>query len=150
MPASEPSNANLSYVPAQGRPGDPCVFVIFGATGDLTKRLLMPSLYNLLANKLLPDKFAIVGVSNVEMSSEDFREQLGDEMPQFATTKVSPELWKWFDNRISYMSGDFKDPATYQKLKTELEKNDKQFGTPRNYLFYTAVSPIFFGEIVKQ
>ncbi len=133
-----------------GRPGDPCVFVIFGATGDLTKRLLMPALYNLLANKLLPDKFAIVGVSNVEMSSEDFRKQLGDEIGQFATTKVSPELWKWFDQRISYMSGDFRDPATYQKLKTALDAADKQHGTPGNYLFYTAVSPSFFGEIVKQ
>jgi len=150
MPDSEPKNAYASDVPAPGRPGDPCVFVIFGATGDLTKRLLMPALYNLLANQLLPDKFGIVGVSNVEMSSEDFRKQLGSEMPQFATTKVSPDLWKWFDNRISYMSGDFKDPATYQKLKTELENSDKQHGTPGNYLFYTAVSPIFFGEIVKQ
>ena len=60
MPNPEPNNTS-----AHGRPGDPCVFVIFGATGDLTKRLLMPALYNLLANKLLPDKFAIVGVSNV-------------------------------------------------------------------------------------
>ena len=65
MPNPEPKSAS-----AQGRPGDPCVFVIFGATGDLTKRLLIPSLYNLLANKLLPDKFAIVGVSNVE---DEFR-----------------------------------------------------------------------------
>ena len=83
--------------------------VIFGATGDLTKRLLIPSLYNLLANKLLPDKFAIIGVSNVKMTSESFRKELGDEIGQFATTKVSPELWKWFDQRISYMSGEFTD-----------------------------------------
>ena len=145
MPNPEPKNAS-----AQGRPGDPCVFVIFGATGDLTKRLLMPALYNLLANKLLPDKFAIVGVSNVEMSSEDFRKQLGEEIGQFATTKVSADLWKWFDQRISYMAGDFKDPATYTKLKSALEAADKEHGTPGNYLFYTAVSPSFFGEIVKQ
>ncbi|MGA9721386.1 MAG: hypothetical protein WBQ86_02930, partial [Candidatus Binatus sp.] len=145
MPNPEPKNAS-----AQGRPGDPCVFVIFGATGDLTKRLLMPALYNLLASKQLPDKFAIVGVSNKNLSSADFRKQLGEEVPEFATTKVSPELWKWFDQRISYMSGDFKDPATYNRLKAELEKTDKQQGTPGNYLFYTAVSPIFFGEIVKQ
>ena len=148
MPTEEPKNA--SDEAARGRPGDPCVFVIFGATGDLTKRLLMPALYNLLANKLLPDQFAVVGVSNVEMSSADFRKQLGDEIKQFATTKVSPELWKWFDQRLSYMAGDFKDPATYQRLKSALEAADKLHGTPGNYLFYTAVSPIFFGEIVKQ
>src|SRR5271170_2732994 len=145
-----PAVKNASAPSVHGKPGDPCVFVIFGATGDLTKRLLMPALYNLLANKLLPDKFAIVGVSNVQMSSEDFRKQLADEIKQFATTKVSDELWKFFDQRISYMSGDFKDPATYQKLKSELEKTDKAHGTPGNYLFYTAVSPSFFGEIVKQ
>ncbi|MGH7925591.1 MAG: glucose-6-phosphate dehydrogenase [Candidatus Binatus sp.] len=148
MPTSEPKNA--SNKAAHGHVGDPCVFIIFGATGDLTKRLLIPSLYNLLANKLLPDRFAIVGVSNVPMSSEDFRKQLGDEIKQFATTKVTSELWKWFDQRISYMSGDFKNPATYTSLKSELEKADKLHGTPGNYLFYTAVSPIFFGEIVKQ
>ncbi|HZC45724.1 MAG TPA: hypothetical protein VE243_04565, partial [Candidatus Acidoferrum sp.] len=130
---------NISDVAAQGRPGDPCVFVVFGATGDLTKRLLMPALYNLLATKLLPDKFAIVGVSNIEMSSADFRKQLGEEVPQFTTIKFSSELWKWFDERTSYISGDFKDPATYQKLKAELEKTDKLHGTPGNYLFYTAV-----------
>ena len=145
MPDADSVNAS-----AKGRPGDPCVFVIFGATGDLTKRLLIPSLYNLLANKLLPDKFAIVGVSNVKMSSEDFRKQLGDEVGQFTTSKLNPELWKWFDQRISYMSGDFTDPATYQRLKSELEQTDKAHGTPGNYLFYTAVSPSFFGEIVKQ
>src|SRR6202453_1364997 len=106
MPSDQPKTAPSKA--AHGRPGGPCVFVVFGATGDLTKRLLMPALYNLLANKLLPDKFAIVGVSNVQMSSEDFRKQLADEIKQFATTKVSDELWKFFDQRISYMSGDFK------------------------------------------
>jgi glucose-6-phosphate 1-dehydrogenase len=148
MPNPEPKQASSNVV--RGRPGDPCVFVIFGATGDLTKRLLIPSLYNLLANKLLPDKFAIIGVSNVKLSSEDFRKQLGDEVGQFTTTKLNPELWKWFDQRISYMSGDFTDPATYQRLKSELETAGKAHGAPGNYLFYTAVSPSFFGEIVKQ
>ncbi|MGA7872011.1 MAG: glucose-6-phosphate dehydrogenase [Candidatus Binatus sp.] len=148
MATSAPKNAANKAVRVHS--GDPCVFVIFGATGDLTKRLLMPSLYNLLANKLLPDRFAIVGVSNVKMSSEDFRKQLGDEIKQFATTTVRSELWKWFDQRISYMSGDFKDPATYTSLKSELESADRTHGTPGNYLFYTAVSPSFFGEIVKQ
>src|SRR6202451_494473 len=148
MPSDQPKTAPSKA--AHGRPGDPCVFVIFRATGDLTKRLLMPSLYNLLAHKLLPDKFAIIGVSKEQISSEDFRKRLGDEIKQFATTTVSPEVWKGCDQRISYMSGDFKDPATYQKLKSELEAADKQHGTPGNYLFYTAVSPGFFGEIVKQ
>src|SRR3984957_14084322 len=148
MPNSEPKHASSNAV--HGRPGDPCVFVIFGATGDLTKRLLIPSLYNLLANKLLPDKFAIIGVSNVKMTSEDFRKQLGDQGGQCTTSKLKPELWKWFDQRISYMSGDFTDPATYVSLKSALETAEKQHGSPRNCLCCTAVSPSFFVEIVKQ
>src|SRR5580698_7955098 len=133
MPSDQPQTAPSKA--AHGRPGDPCVFVIFGATGDLTKRLLMPALYNLLAHKLLPDKFAIIGVSKEQISSEDFRKQLGDEIKEFSPAKVTDELWKWFDQRISYMSGDFKDPATYASLKTALEAADKAHGTPGNYLF---------------
>ncbi len=133
-----------------GRAGDPCVLVIFGASGDLTKRLLVPSLYNLLSAKLLPKEFAIVGVSNIEMDSAEFRKLLSAEVPQFATSKVDPELWKSLEQRLYYMTGDFKDASAYQRLKAQLLQVDKEQGTPGNYLFYTATAPEFFGEIVKQ
>src|SRR5260370_2035627 len=107
MPNPEAKHASDNAVhgnAVHGRPGDPCVFVIFGATGDLTKRLLIPSLYNLLANKLLPDKFAIIGVSNVKISSEDFRKQLGGESGQCTTTKLNPQLCTWLNHRLSSLS----------------------------------------------
>ena len=73
-----------------GRPGDPCVMVIFGASGDLTKRKLIPALYNLAKDKLLSKEFALVGFARNEMTSEQFRDEIGREIGEFATTTVDP------------------------------------------------------------
>jgi glucose-6-phosphate 1-dehydrogenase len=135
---------------ARARSGDPCVMVIFGAAGDLTKRKLVPALYNLLTHKLLPDKFAIVGVSVEDFTRDVFCETLGREIREFGTTPVEPELWEWFAKRLYYMPGDFRDAATYARLKEQLAIADKEQGTPGNYLFYLATAPTFFGEVVRQ
>jgi glucose-6-phosphate 1-dehydrogenase len=132
------------------RPGDPCAMVIFGAAGDLTKRLLVPSLYNLHAGKLLPEKFALVGVTAAKFSDEDFREKLTRDVQEFGRSPVQKELWDWFKPKIYYQSGDFRDPNLYRQLKDKLAAVDKQQGTPGSYLFYLATAPQFFGEIVKQ
>ena len=132
------------------RPGDPCAMVIFGAAGDLTKRLLVPSLYNLHAGKLLPEKFALVGVTAAKFSDEDFREKLTRDVQEFGRSPVQKELWDWFKPKIYYHSGDFRDPNLYRQLRDKLAAVDKQQGTPGSYLFYLATAPQFFGEIVKQ
>jgi glucose-6-phosphate 1-dehydrogenase len=132
------------------RPGDPCTVVIFGAAGDLTKRLLVPSLYNLHASKLLPDNFAVVGVTAAKFSDDDFREKLTRDIQEFSRSPVQKELWDWFKPKIYYHSGDFRDPNLYRQLKDKLAAVDKQQGTPGSYLFYLATAPQFFGEIVKQ
>jgi len=134
----------------KARSGDPCVVVIFGAAGDLTKRKLVPALYNLLTEKLLPDKFAVVGVTSAEYTDDEFRNKLTSDIHEFATTKVDEKLWSWFDERVYYVSGNFKDAALYQNLKSALEEVDKKQGTPGSYLFYLATAPQFFGEIVRQ
>jgi glucose-6-phosphate 1-dehydrogenase len=133
-----------------GRPGDPCAMVIFGAAGDLTKRLLVPSLYNLHASKLLPEKFAVVGVTAAKFSDEDFREKLTKDIQEFARSPIQKELWDWFKPKIYYHSGDFRDPSLYSQLKDKLAAVDQQQGTPGNYLFYLATAPQFFGEIIKR
>jgi glucose-6-phosphate 1-dehydrogenase len=133
-----------------GRPGDPCAMVIFGAAGDLTKRLLVPSLYNLHASKLLPEKFAVVGVTAAKFSDEDFREKLTKDIQEFARSPIQKELWDWFKSKIYYHSGDFRDPSLYSQLKDKLAAVDQQQGTPGNYLFYLATAPQFFGEIIKR
>ncbi|HKF29891.1 MAG TPA: hypothetical protein VKB29_11690, partial [Candidatus Binataceae bacterium] len=132
------------------RAGDPCIVVIFGAAGDLTKRKLVPALYNLLTQKLLPDRFAVMGVTSAEYSDPEFRAKLSTDIREFATTKVDDQLWNWFDERVHYVAGDFHDPNLYQKLKTSLAAVDKEQHTSGNYLFYLATAPQFFGEIIGQ
>src|SRR6266852_3440391 len=85
------------------RRGDPCAMVIFGASGDLTKRKLIPALYNLAQDHLLAEEFALIGCARSQMSSEQFRNQLNHEIAQFATTDVEPDLWHWFSERIYYV-----------------------------------------------
>src|ERR1700682_5739875 len=87
---------------SKGDPGDACAMVIFGASGDLTKRKLIPALYNLAKDNLLSKEFALIGLGRSEMSDEQFREKLGGEIGQFATTTVDPELWAWLSERIYY------------------------------------------------
>ena len=133
-----------------GRPGDPCIMVIFGASGDLTKRKLIPALYNLAKDNLLSKEFALVGFARNELTSEQFRDMIGKEIGDYATTKVDPDLWHWLARRIYYLSGDFDDAAAYDKLRDLLAQIDKEHGTRGNYFYYLATAPNFFAPIVKQ
>ena len=133
-----------------GRAADPCVMVIFGASGDLTKRKLIPALYNLAKDNLLSKEFALVGVARNEMSSEQFRDMISKEIGDFATTKVDPDLWHWFARRIYYIAGDFDDPKVYEELARVLGDVDKEHGTRGNYFYYLATAPNFFATVVKQ
>jgi glucose-6-phosphate 1-dehydrogenase len=133
-----------------GRPADPCIMVVFGASGDLTKRKLIPALYNLAKDNLLSKEFALVGVARNELSSEQFRDMIGKEIGDYATTKVDPDLWHWFARRIYYMAGDFDDPKAYGNLRELLGQIDKEHGTRGNYFYYLATAPNFFAPIVKQ
>jgi glucose-6-phosphate 1-dehydrogenase len=128
----------------------PCAIVIFGASGDLTKRKLVPSLYNLSSYGILPTRFSVIGVARNEWDDEKFRTQLGSDLAELGTQKVDPKIWEPFRNRMSYCSGDFDDPKTYQALKRLLDESEKKFGTEGNILFYLAVQPSFFAMIAKN
>ena len=132
------------------KPAPPCAFVIFGAAGDLTKRKLLPALYNLKAAGLLPHQLAIVGVTRKEKSHEQFREEQTKDIHEFATQKVDEALWSELRASLFYQSGEFTDPATYTRLKTLLEEVGHSQHTMGNVLFYLATPPEFFGEIVKR
>jgi glucose-6-phosphate 1-dehydrogenase len=99
--------------------------VIFGASGDLTKRKLIPALYNLAKDNLLSKEFAVIGFARNDMSSEQFRDMLSTEIAEFATTTVDPELWRWFSERIYYVSGEFGDPAAFARLSAQLDEVQK-------------------------
>jgi len=132
------------------RKADPCVMVIFGATGDLTKRKLIPALCNLVAAKLLPDQFAVVGVAIDDLTTETFRAQLTDEIKKFASCPITTELWDWFRKRLYFVRGEFQDPKTFQSLKDQIASVEKEMSIPPNHLYYMAVAPQFFGEVVRQ
>ena len=94
-------------------PAPASTFFIFGASGDLTTRLLLPSLYNLAHEGVLDDDFAIVGVDHIEQSEEDYRAYLSDEVANLpGNLDTEGETWKWLMVRIGYVAGDFEDPAT--------------------------------------
>ena len=133
-----------------GRTGDPCVMVIFGASGDLTQRKLIPALYNLASQELLSREFAVVGIGRTPMSSDDARKKFSEDIKQFATGAVDPDLWEWFARHLYYLAGNFDDPATYDKLKETLATVDRDHSTHGNYFFYLATAPNFFGPIVER
>jgi glucose-6-phosphate 1-dehydrogenase len=128
----------------------PCVMIIFGAAGDLTKRKLIPALCNLARENLLSHQFALVGFSSADTTSEAFREQLGRDLKTFATSPVPADTLDWILRRIYYLKADFQDAAAYGRLKDLLAQVDKEHGTRGNRFFYLAVAPRFFGEIVRQ
>ena len=147
---ASPEKKNDERRKPSGEPGDPCVMVIFGASGDLTKRKLLPALYNLSRDRLLSKQFAVVGISRSEITHHEFRGKLASDLREFATADVDDELWNWFAERLYYLPGDVNSPETYQRLESLLKEVDEKHRTEQNYFYYLATAPRFFSPVVKQ
>ena len=133
------------------RTADPCTVVIFGASGDLTKRKLLPALYRLVQERLLPAEFAIVGLARTEMTTEEFRARMKEAVQEFSEAKhVDEEVWNSFAQGLHYLTADINTPADYDKLGELLAQVDRERGTQGNRLFYLSVAPKFYAEAVKQ
>jgi len=128
----------------------PAVIVIFGAAGDLTKRKLIPALFNLEAQNLLPSHIAMVGIDRVAMDSDTYRQTLGSDIASYVGNGFEQNLWNDNVDKVYYMPGDFRDADSYQQLKTLLQEVDNEQNTPGNYLFYLATPPSFFGIIASE
>jgi glucose-6-phosphate 1-dehydrogenase len=133
----------------------PCCLVIFGAAGDLTKRLVMPALYNLACANLMPREFAILGVDLADQSAEAWGDSLSEMMRQFVKTadgsgKLNEDVWNWLKRRMSYLRADLNDAAAYGAIKNKLGELDAREHTGGNYLFYLAIADRFFGTVVEQ
>lgn len=129
-------------------PSQPCVMVIFGASGDLTKRLLVPALYNLACDGLLAENFALLGFARSDWTTEAFRQQMNEDIKKFHTRQqFDQEVWDKLVSRFYYMSGEPSNPEHFQRLKTEVANLDSQHNTGGNVLFYFAVAPRFFGML---
>ena len=140
----------ISQTQPVGRPGDPCIMVIFGAAGDLTRRKLVPALYNLARQQLLSREFAVVGLSHGQMSTEEFRKWVTDDIRHYAGNGAEADLVEWFLRRVYYLTGEFDDKNVYANLKQTLEKVNQDHSTHGNYFFYMATAPRFFGPVVEQ
>jgi glucose-6-phosphate 1-dehydrogenase len=135
---------------AATRESNPCSFVIFGASGDLTARLLMPALYRLALHKRLPDAFAVVGLAHSERSNEDFRKTLRQALEQFSGEKLDDAVASWLLERVSYVRGEFEDPAAYDRLDQALKKIEAERKIPGNRLYYLATPPTAFVPVVQR
>jgi glucose-6-phosphate 1-dehydrogenase len=131
------------------RKPDPCSFVIFGVSGDLTHRLITPALYNLAASDLLPGKFCVVGVARKGMSSEELRQSLLEGLRQFATRPVDEEIARRLLECVTSVEADPKEPASFDAMRERLEKLEANRETGGNRLFYIATPPTAFAPIAR-
>ncbi len=129
---------------------EPGIIVIFGASGDLTKRKLVPALYDLAASRRLPMEFAVVGLSRTEMSHDEFRDRLREGLEEQRSNSFSEDVWETFSKGLFYLPGDSKDPDTYKELKDFLKELDDERETAGNRIFYLSSSPSLFSTIVEQ
>ena len=130
---------------------EPNTVVIFGASGDLTKRKLVPALYNLELEGLLPNGFAVIGFARRPIPDEEFRQQMLEGINAFSRNRpTKPEVWQTFSQKIHYCPGNFDDPEAYRGLAQALNQMDQEHGTGGNRLFYLATSPEYFPVIIKQ
>src|SRR5688572_10773763 len=129
----------------------PCAVVIFGATGDLTRRKLLPALFRLSQQRLIPNEFAVLGTARQPMSDDEFRELMKQALTEVGSEDTLDEsAWDRFAKRIFYVAGEFAEAETYQNINTRLEDIDNEFQTQGNRIFYLATLPDFFGLIAKQ
>ncbi|HXU20743.1 MAG TPA: glucose-6-phosphate dehydrogenase [Verrucomicrobiae bacterium] len=128
---------------------EPCVVVIFGASGDLTKRKLLPALFHLEQAGLLPEQFGIVGVARRDLGVT-FAEDMKKGIVEFGGVKDGADKLDEFIGKVSYHAMNFDDDGGYTGLKSQLEKYDQQHGTKGNRLFYLAVAPEYFSDIIHR
>lgn len=132
------------------KPAKPCVLIIFGASGDLAKRKLIPALFNLGTSKLLPENFAVVGIGRRDLSKEEFRNHLSGELCDFVSCEINPRLREWLKDRLYYVRGNIDDPNLYKDLNKTLAEIDAKHKTGGNYLFYLSVPPSLFGKAAQS
>ena len=129
---------------------DGCVLVIFGASGDLTRRKLLPAIYNLAQARHLPERFAILGVARPAVDEASFRAQMRAHVTEVEGEPLEPDRWMPIEEHLRYVSGELHDPALYETLTRALDDLQTHAGVAPNYLFYLAVPPDLFGVVARH
>lgn len=122
----------------------PCTLVIFGGSGDLTRRKLLPAVYNLLLDGLLPSNYAVLGLGRKPLSDEDFREIARKGIEDYSRQTMNAEKWEDFQRRLFYMSGRIDDRSTFSNMRGKIEEIEKTFNLPGHRIFYLAIPPTSF------
>jgi glucose-6-phosphate 1-dehydrogenase len=131
------------------RTAEPCILVIFGATGDLTKRKLIPALYSLAFRRLLPDRFAIVGAARTEQTTDDWIEMMKEAVQEHGRDEFRDDVWDWLAAGMRYLSMDFADEERANELSSTLTELDEKRGTAENRVYYFAVPPDAIAPLVE-
>jgi glucose-6-phosphate 1-dehydrogenase len=158
MPDGQPIATARTRPGRQPRPADPCAMVIFGATGDLTSRLVVPALYNLARSNVLPADFALIGVARAEGTTAGWCRHLHDTLQSFVGNKaagfdidrIDEAAWQRLTANMTYVRGDLAEPALYERLRTALDEAENRHGTGGNVLFYLAIADRLFGTVVAE
>lgn len=129
---------------------DPCILVIFGATGDLTSRKLFPALYNLALEKQIPDNLVTVGFARRDKSHEDFRGEMKDGIEKYSRNPIDQKVWDSYQQKVFYHKSEFDNDEGYEGLKKFLEDLDKKYGTKGNRVYYLSTPPSYFPMIVEK
>jgi glucose-6-phosphate 1-dehydrogenase len=148
MPETNQSQSEENFDKKERVP-EPCIVVIFGASGDLTKRKLLPALFHLKQQNLLPEEFSVVGVARRDLSAT-FAADMQDGILKGGGVDAGDSTLKPFMDKVKYFATNFDDDEGYEKLKAFLADLDNQFGTKGNRLFYLAVAPEFFADIAQR
>jgi glucose-6-phosphate 1-dehydrogenase len=157
MATIPPPAAAMAAAAISGRQAPPAIMTIFGAAGDLTKRLVVPALYNLVRAGKLPDEFAIIGVDIADLSTESWRQSLTEMIDAFAgggarnfQEAIDEQASSWLTRRMHYLRGDFAQPETFSRLVMMLDQQREHQDNTANVLFYLAVADRFFGPVIEQ
>jgi glucose-6-phosphate 1-dehydrogenase len=139
-----PLAAGLERLPVR-----PTTLTIFGATGDLARRKLLPALYNLAHEGALPERFNLVGISRSHMEHDEFRVEAREAIEQFSRRPPDPQVLAALLDNVRYLPGTFDDQSVYERLAGQLREFDQDYGAPLNRLFYLSTAPSFFPVIVE-
>jgi len=133
-----------------GKKPEPTIIIIFGGTGDLAKRKLVPAFYNLFLDNRMPDKFAILGMGRTPLIEDDYHDGLIDGLNEFSRRKPEDDQWEKFKSSIFYFQSDINDEESYQQLAEKLSCFDQRWGIRANRLFYLSVAPQFIETVTLK
>lgn len=140
--SSPTTSLDCKPVPESVPPVEPCTLVIFGGSGDLARRRLIPAVYNLLLDGLLPAKYAVIGLGRKPMTDDEFRALVREGVVTHSRQALVQETWDAFQSHLFYIQGENEDPQTYQALRAKAEQVERDMHLPGNRIFYLSIPPV--------